>query len=183
MLMHKTKIYIVIIAVLLSMAGCNSSKPNFDNPGSTSMTADKAEQRDTVKTTDPADPDGTSEGTAPADTDDASSANDSAGSEELPPQATEQEITLLMVGDILLHTPVEKSAKREDGSYGYDAIFENTKDLIGAADLALVNQEVILGGAELGISGYPRFNAPYEIGTDLVEAGFDVICHATNHAI
>ena len=88
-----------------------------------------------------------------------------------------------MVGDILLHTPVEKSAKREDGSYSYDAIFENTKDLIEAADLALVNQEVILGGAELGISGYPRFNAPYEVGTDLVEAGFDVICHATNHAM
>lgn len=181
--MHKTKIYIVIIAVLLCMAGCNSSKPNFDNPGSTSMTADKAEQRDTVKTTDPADPDGTSEGTAPADTDDASSANDSASSDALPPQAAEHEITLLMVGDILLHTPVEKSAKREDGSYSYDAIFENTKDLIGAADLALVNQEVILGGAELGISGYPRFNAPYELGTDLVEAGFDVICHATNHAM
>ena len=99
------------------------------------------------------------------------------------PTPEPEQITLLMVGDILLHTPVEKSAKREDGSYSYDAIFANTKDLIEAADLALVNQEVILGGTELGISGYPRFNAPYEVGDDLVEAGFDVICHATNHAM
>ena len=93
------------------------------------------------------------------------------------------QVTLLMVGDILLHVPVEKSAKREDGSYSYDAIFEHTKDLISEADLALVNQEVILGGTELGISGYPAFNAPYEVGDDLAEAGFDVICHATNHAL
>ena len=94
-----------------------------------------------------------------------------------------EQVTLLMVGDILLHTPVEKSAKREDGSYSYDAIFSKTSDLISEADLALVNQEVILGGTELGISGYPAFNAPYEVGDDLVEAGFDVICHATNHAM
>jgi poly-gamma-glutamate synthesis protein (capsule biosynthesis protein) len=94
-----------------------------------------------------------------------------------------EQVTLLMVGDILLHVPVEKSAKREDGSYSYDAIFAETKELIQAADLALVNQEVILGGTELGISGYPAFNAPYEVGDDLVEAGFDVICHATNHAL
>lgn len=52
-----------------------------------------------------------------------------------------------------------------------------------AADLALVNQEVILGGEELGISGYPAFNAPYAVGDALVEAGFDVVCHGTNHAL
>lgn len=96
---------------------------------------------------------------------------------------TSAKIDLIMVGDILLHTPVEKSARREDGSYSYDAIFTYAKDLISGADLALVNQEVILGGTELGISGYPAFNAPYEVGDDLVEAGFDVICHATNHAL
>ena len=99
------------------------------------------------------------------------------------PEKLPSQIHLIMVGDILLHTPVEKSAKREDGTYSYDAIFAETKATISAADLALVNQEVILGGTELGISGYPAFNAPYEVGDDLVEAGFDVICHATNHAL
>lgn len=93
------------------------------------------------------------------------------------------ELSVIMVGDILLHTPVEEAARQEDGTYCFDAIFENLKEEIREADLALVNQEVILGGEELGVSGYPAFNAPYAIGDALTEVGFDVICHATNHAL
>ena len=93
------------------------------------------------------------------------------------------EITLIMVGDILLHTPVAKSAQTEDGGYDFSAIFENVKEEISEADLALVNQEVIIGGAQLGVTGYPSFNAPYELGDALDEAGFDVILHATNHTL
>jgi len=94
-----------------------------------------------------------------------------------------REINIVMVGDILLHDGIEQSARREDGSYDFTRLFENTKDVIGGADLAIVNQEVIIGGKELGISGYPSFSAPYEIGDALCEAGFDVICHGTNHAL
>ncbi len=97
--------------------------------------------------------------------------------------AAAQEITVVMAGDILLHTPVEESALQEDGSYNFNAVFARTADDIQAADLAIVNQEVIIGGKELGISGYPSFNAPYEAGDALVEAGFDVVCHGTNHAL
>lgn len=93
------------------------------------------------------------------------------------------EITIVMVGDILLHTPVEEAAKRDDGSYNFDFIFENLKKDISSADIAIVNQEVIIGGEELGVSGYPAFNAPYQIGDALVYAGFDVVCHGTNHAL
>lgn len=92
-------------------------------------------------------------------------------------------LRIIMVGDILLHTGVSDSARLEDGTYDYNPIFEHTSDLIGSADLALVNEEVIIGGEELGVSGYPSFNAPYEIGDALVENGFDVILHATNHAL
>lgn len=93
------------------------------------------------------------------------------------------EITIVMVGDILLHAPVEEAAKRDDGSYNFDFIFENLKKDISSADIAIVNQEVIIGGQELGVSGYPSFNAPYQAGDALVEAGFDVVCHGTNHAL
>ena len=93
------------------------------------------------------------------------------------------EISIIMVGDILLHTPVAKSGMQEDGSYNFDAVFENVKDEISAADLAIVNQEVIIGGEELGITGYPSFNAPYELGDALADAGFDVVLHATNHTL
>lgn len=98
--------------------------------------------------------------------------------EQVPPT-----LSLLMVGDILLHTPVEEAAKQEDGSYNFDDIFANVQEEIQAADLAIVNQEVILGGEDLGISGYPAFNGPFAVGDALMEAGFDVICHGTNHAL
>lgn len=103
--------------------------------------------------------------------------------EELEPAYEGPEISIIMVGDMLMHTPVEESAKQEDGSYSYDALFANTVDVIQAADLAIVNQEVIIAGEKYGISGYPAFNAPFELGHDLIEAGFDVICHGTNHAL
>lgn len=93
------------------------------------------------------------------------------------------EIRLVMVGDILLHTPLAASGKKPDGGYDFSAVFENLKQEIEKADVALVNQEVIIGGAELGISGYPSFNAPYELGDALVDSGFDVVLHATNHAL
>jgi len=101
---------------------------------------------------------------------------------EEPMETPLPEITLVMVGDILLHTPVAESGRGEEG-YDFSAVFANMKEEIEAADLALVNQEVILGGQELGVSGYPTFNAPYELGDALADSGFDVVLHATNHTL
>lgn len=97
--------------------------------------------------------------------------------------AGEPEITLVMVGDVLLHTRVAESGRLEEGGYDFSAVFAEMQDEIEGADLALVNQEVIIGGEELGVTGYPSFNAPYELGDALAEAGFDVVLHATNHAL
>lgn len=92
-------------------------------------------------------------------------------------------VSLIMVGDMLMHTPVNETGVMEDGSIEFSHLFTYTEDMIQGADIALVNQEVILGGQELGISGYPAFNTYQELGDDLVEAGFDVVLHATNHAL
>ena len=108
---------------------------------------------------------------------------ESTASSEGQQPAQEPQITIIMVGDILLHTPVAQSGETADGGYDFSAVFEPMREEIAGADLALVNQEVIIGGKELGISGYPAFNAPYELGDALVEAGFDVVCQATNHAL
>ena len=97
--------------------------------------------------------------------------------------AASDDFTIIMVGDILLHDGIEKCAHLEDGTYDYSEIFRHTKPVIEAADLAIVNEEVIIGGEELRVTGYPSFNAPYAVADDLAEAGFDVICHATNHAL
>lgn len=117
---------------------------------------------------------------------DSASGTGSAGTPEStsgPTSESRPEITLVMVGDILLHTRVAESGRLEEGGYDFSAIFDEMRDETTAADLALVNQEVIIGGEELGVSGYPSFNAPYELGDALAEAGFDVVLHATNHAL
>lgn len=103
------------------------------------------------------------------------------GSADAPAEPTQ--VTLVMVGDILLHTRVAESGEKEEGGYDFEALFSPMKEEISQADLALVNQEVIIGGAELGVSGYPSFNAPYELGDALADSGFDVILHATNHTL
>lgn len=93
------------------------------------------------------------------------------------------EINIKMIGDILMHEGVTNSGLLDDGTYNYDHIFANVKNEIQGADIAIVNQEVILGGKELGLSGYPCFNGPFEMGDALVNAGFNVVLHATNHAL
>lgn len=96
---------------------------------------------------------------------------------------SEPEIEIVMVGDILLHENVQESGILEDGTYDYTHLFSNVTADVQEADLALVNQEVILGGTEIGLTGYPNFNGPYEVGDALVNAGFNVILHATNHTL
>lgn len=99
------------------------------------------------------------------------------------PVAPPVEIRLMMVGDMLAHEGVYKSGRNEDGTYNYDHLFTHIKDDIDAADIAILNQEVVLAGTEMGLSGYPMFNSPSELGDGIADAGFNVILHATNHAL
>ena len=93
------------------------------------------------------------------------------------------EVSISMVGDVLMHNPTLKSGLQEDGSYNYDHLFKNVKKHMENTDISLANQEVILGGNDLGISAYPAFNAPQELGDSLVQSGFNTILHATNHTL
>lgn len=92
-------------------------------------------------------------------------------------------INIKMVGDILMHSRVSESGLKADGSYNYDHMFSNVLDEIQSADIAIANQEVMLGGTELDISGYPSFNAAFEVGDALAASGFNVVLFATNHAV
>lgn len=107
---------------------------------------------------------------------------------EATPQITvnaleEKKITLRMVGDDLLHEPVVESGLQADGSYNFDHLFVHVKEDIIVADIGVINQETVLGGVEMGVSGYPCFNSPQEVGDAIVNAGFDVVQNANNHAM
>lgn len=97
------------------------------------------------------------------------------------PKSTE--INLMMVGDMLVHEGVYKSGLQADGTYNFDHLFKNVLDDVDSADISIVNQETILGGTALGLSGYPCFNSPYEVGDSIAKAGFNVVLQATNHTI
>lgn len=90
-------------------------------------------------------------------------------------------VHLMMVGDILMHMGVIEGGNRGDGSYNYDHLFAPIAADIAEADLAVLNQETILGGSQWPYSGYPSFNSPQEVGDAEAEAGFDVVLKATNH--
>ena len=111
---------------------------------------------------------------------------DLAARDETPAEEPEQapvQVDILFVGDILMHEAVCASGLTGDGTRNYDPIFQYTRDMISAADVAIVDQETPLGGESLGISGYPLFNSPQEVGDAEAAAGFDVIAAATNHSI
>jgi poly-gamma-glutamate capsule biosynthesis protein CapA/YwtB (metallophosphatase superfamily) len=91
-------------------------------------------------------------------------------------------VTLAAVGDVLIHSSIYKDAKTKDG-YDFNPIFEQVKPHINKADLAIANLESMIGGEVLGLSDYPRFNAPFEVGDALQETGFDLVNLANNHTL
>lgn len=92
-------------------------------------------------------------------------------------------INILTLGDNLLHMPVVNSGKQSDGTYKFGHLYENIRDYIKKADLAVIGQETPFGGSEFGYSGYPMFNSPSDMGKTLYEEGFNVILHASNHIL
>ncbi|MDA6963163.1 CapA family protein, partial [Escherichia coli] len=65
----------------------------------------------------------------------------------------------------------------------FKPMFEHAKTLLKTPDILLANQETILGGPEIGISSYPMFNSPQEVGDALIEAGVDIVSTANNHSL
>ena len=98
-------------------------------------------------------------------------------------KSKEDELDLVMAGDVLLHLRLAYWSENGKGGYDFNPIFKLIKPIIKKADLAIVNQETILGGKELGVSGYPTFNGPYELGDAIANAGFDVVLQSNNHSL
>ena len=99
------------------------------------------------------------------------------------PEPVTTSASIVAVGDNLLHDVVIAAGLQPDGTYNFDSFYTPIRSDVENADLAIINQETILGGAELGYSGYPCFNSPQEMGDTLVRMGFDVVQQASNHSM
>lgn len=69
-----------------------------------------------------------------------------------------------------------------DGDYDYRPLFAQVKSYVSAADLSYMNMEVHLGGDEIGPRGWPSFNTTDQMADAVVDAGFDLVASASNHA-
>ncbi len=98
------------------------------------------------------------------------------------PRFEEYDITLMALGDNLMHMGIVNTGRQADGTYDYSFLFDGIRDLLPAADIKIINQETILGGNERGFSGFPHFNSPTQVGDAIASAGFNVVLHASNHS-
>ncbi len=98
-------------------------------------------------------------------------------------QEESNSISMVMVGDCLIHRFVYTDALNDDGTYSFSKMFTEVEPLIKGHDLAFYNQESNIGGKALGLSAYPRFNSPEEIGDDMVNLGFNLVSLANNHTM
>lgn len=99
------------------------------------------------------------------------------------PKIKTYKLSMALVGDALYHSTVYKDGFQSDKTYNYDHQLTYITELLKNYDLKYYNQESILGGTELGLSTYPRFNSPYEVGDAYVKAGFNLVSLANNHTL
>lgn len=98
-------------------------------------------------------------------------------------EAKEYKLSLIMVGDALIHSSVYRDANRLANYKDYDfkPQIKLIKEKVSSYDIAYYNQETILGGTSIGLSDYPTFNSPQQVGDAMIDAGFNLVSLATNH--
>lgn len=90
-------------------------------------------------------------------------------------------LKLLFVGDLMQHQRQIDVARTPEGRYDYSPCFRLVYDEIAAADIAIGNLEVTLGGRPY--RGFPAFSAPDDYLNAIRDAGFDVLLTGNNHCL
>ena len=102
--------------------------------------------------------------------------------ETVEPVKEDVNIKMTVIGDIMCHNSQYKDAY--DGStYDFSYVFDDIKNYISSADIAVGNLETTFAGKERGYSNYPRFNSPEQLAYNLKDMGIDVLCTANNHSM
>lgn len=93
-------------------------------------------------------------------------------------------IKMAVIGDIMCHNSQYKDAyDQKTNTYDFSYVFEDIKEYISSADIAIGNLETTFAGKERGYSNYPRFNTPEQLATNLKDFGIDVVSTANNHCM
>ncbi|MFZ3578892.1 CapA family protein [Virgibacillus sp. DJP39] len=92
------------------------------------------------------------------------------------------EVTLSAIGDLLIHQKIYQDAFNGT-QYNFTPMLDEVAPYLKKSDITIANQETMIGGVELGLSTYPTFNSPQELGAGLKNAGVDVVTIANNHTL
>ncbi len=92
------------------------------------------------------------------------------------------DITLVAVGDCLMHNTQIWSGQQADGTYNFDCFFSEVQGFIEQGDYSSISFEAPMAGSESGYTGYPLFNSPDAIADTFKKSGFDLVTTANNHA-
>ncbi|MGL4483710.1 MAG: CapA family protein [Anaerovoracaceae bacterium] len=94
----------------------------------------------------------------------------------------EVELSVLLAGDIMLHTPnLASGLDKSTGKYNFKDNYKYVKEMVSKADVAICNIESPIPGKPY--DGYPMFRAPDALATAIKSAGFDVTMTASNHTL
>jgi poly-gamma-glutamate synthesis protein (capsule biosynthesis protein) len=91
--------------------------------------------------------------------------------------------SLSAIGDVLIHDRVYNPAYIGNGKYNFVPHLKQVKPYLEKADITVANQESMIGGTKIGLSSYPSFNSPHEVGDALKHSGVDIVTLANNHTL
>lgn len=93
-------------------------------------------------------------------------------------------VNMTVLGDIMCHSTNFKEAYDSDTkTYDFSSVFSQISNYVSSADIAIGNFETTMAGESRGYSGYPTFNTPAALATDIKELGVDVVSTANNHSL
>ncbi len=91
-------------------------------------------------------------------------------------------LSFAALGDNLIHRQIYDYAFRHfDGCF--DDLFAYVQQELSQYDVTSINQESIYVDRPEQYSSYPLFGTPVQVGDAVVNAGFDIVSCATNHAL
>ena len=97
-------------------------------------------------------------------------------------QYLDSSFTFAATGDVLIHDYLYEDVRTEEG-YDFISRVETVAPYLQQQDLVFMNQETPIGGEELGLSGYPTFNAPEEVADMLSYFDADIVNFGNNHTL
>src|SRR5699024_10243807 len=98
------------------------------------------------------------------------------------PELIKTKITIASIGDVLIHGPIYQDAMT-GSSYDFYTMLQKMETILTEPTITTANQESMIGGVAHGLSSYPSFNSPKEVGDALKAVGVDAVVLANNHTL